>query len=234
MSEFWDKMFRKIGMMWQFDPADSAIFAHDLFAANGLQKILIPGVGYGRNAKFFVESGYDVTGIEISETAIRLARDKGLNFPIHSGSVNRMPFDEAVYDGIYCYALIHLLNQNERRQFLKNCHNQLRNGGLMVFIAVSKSYTKLYENGKPISKDRFRIKNGLDVFFYDSVSIEREFGKFGLIEYREIEELVKYMPDEEPMKFWMVVCRKSLENRNEKEVKGKVFSGQSQFSTTAN
>jgi len=210
MSDFWEEMFQKIGSLWEFEPADSAVYARNLFAENGFQKILIPGVGYGRNAKPFIESGFDVTGIEISETAIRLAREDGLDFSIYHGSVAQMPFDDSVYDGIYCYALIHLLNQNERKQFLKNCYNQLREGGLMIFVTVSKGYTKLYENGRPVSKDRFRIQNGLDVFFYDSVSIEREFGKFGLIEYREIEESVKHMPNEEPMKFWMVVCRKTV------------------------
>jgi SAM-dependent methyltransferase len=203
-------MFQKIGSAWSFEPTDSALQVSELFAYKNFSKILIPGVGFGRNAKPFVEKGIEVTGIEISETAIRLARENGLVFPIHHGSVAQMPFDDAVYDGIYCYALIHLLNQNERREFLKNCYNQLRKGGLMVFITVSKGYAKLYENGKPVSKDRFRIKNGLDVFFYDSVSIEREFGKFGSIEYREIEESVKHMPTEEPMKFWMVVCRKTV------------------------
>jgi len=208
MSEFWDEMFRKIGSVWTFEPANSALQISDLFASEKIGNVLIPGIGFGRNAKPFLEKGMDVTGIEISKTAIRLARENGLNFPIHHGSVAEMPFDDSVYDGIYCYALIHLLNQNERRQFLKRCHNQLREGGLMVFITVSKSYTKLYENGKPVSKNRFRIQNGLDVFFYDTETIVKEFGRFGLVEYTEIEEPVKHMPNEEPMKFWMVVCRK--------------------------
>jgi SAM-dependent methyltransferase len=208
MSEFWDEMFRKIGSVWTFEPANSALSTSDLFASEKIRNVLIPGIGFGRNAKPFVEKGMDVTGIEISETAIRLARENGLKIPIYHGSVAEMPFDDSVYDGIYCYALIHLLNQIERRQFLKNCSDQLRGEGLMVFITVSKGYTKLYQNGKPISKDRFRIQNGLDVFFYDPETIVKEFGKFGLIEYREIEEPVKHMPNEEPMKFWMVVCRK--------------------------
>jgi SAM-dependent methyltransferase len=210
MSEFWDNMFQKIGMMWQFEPADSTAFARDLLVQNKLRKILIPGVGYGRNAKLFVESGFDVTGIEISETAIQLARNTGLDIPIHHGSVVQMPFDDSVYDGIYCYALIHLLNKNERRQFLRSCYNQLREGGIMVFVAVSKTNPKLHENGKLISKDRFRIQNGLCVFFYDSDSVLKEFDRFGLVEYHEIDEPVKHMPNEEPMKFWRVVCRKPV------------------------
>jgi len=209
MTEFWDEMFRKIGSAWTFEPTDSAFQTSDLFASEKIKNVLIPGIGFGRNAKPFLEKGMDVTGIEISETAIRLARENGLKISIHHGSVSEMPFDDSFYDGIYCYALIHLLNQNERRRFLKNCYNQLRDGGIMVFITVSKSYTKLYENGQPISKDRFRIQNGLEVFFYNPETILKEFGRFGLVEFTEIEESIKHMPNEEPMKFWMVICRKN-------------------------
>lgn len=212
MSEFWDNMFQKIGTLWSFEPVDSAISTSDLFAEMGSQKILIPGVGFGRNAKPFLEKGMDVTGIEISETAIQLARENGLKIPIHHGSVAEMPFDDSVYDGIYCYALIHLLNKNERQQFMKNCYNQLREGGIMVFLVVSKGYSRLYENGKRISKDRFRMQNGLEVFFYDSESIKKEFGPFGLTGFREIEETVKHAPNGEPMRFWSVVCRKPSVN----------------------
>jgi len=212
MGEFWDNMFQKIGSAWSFEPTDSACQVSELFASNNFNKILIPGIGFGRNAKPFQEKGMDVTGIEISGTAIRIARENGLDFIIHHGSVAEMPFDDLVYDGIYCYALIHLFNQKERRQFLKNCFDQLREGGVMVFIAVSKGYTKLYENGRQISKDRFRLPNELNVFFYDPESIEREFGRFGLIEYCEIEEPVKHLPNEEPMKFWMVVCKKNIDS----------------------
>lgn len=207
MSEFWEEKYKQIGLLWQFEPADSAIKACDLFSENKFRKILIPGVGYGRNARLFVESGFDVTGIEISETAIRLARENGLDFPVHHGSVTQMPFDDTIYDGVFCYALIHLLNQNERRQFLKNCYNQLRLGGIMVFLVVSMEY-KLYGNGKLVSKNRFRIDKGLNVFFYDSASIEKEFGRFGLMEYHEMYEPVKHLDNEESMKFFQVVCRK--------------------------
>ena len=208
MSDFWEDKFQKIGLLWSFEPADSAIFARDLFAEKGFKSILIPGVGYGRNAKTFIDNGFEVTGIEISETAIGLARENGLDFRIYHGPVKRMPYGKSLYDGIFCYALLHLLNQNDRRQFLKNCFNQLQPGGMMVFIVVSKE-NKLYGNGRPVSIDRFLIDKGLTVFFYDSATIEKEFSLFGLLEYCEIDEPVKHMPNEEPMKFWRVVCRKS-------------------------
>ncbi|MDD2303218.1 MAG: class I SAM-dependent methyltransferase [Prolixibacteraceae bacterium] len=209
MSDFWEDKFQKIGLLWSFEPADSAIFARDLFAEKGFKSVLIPGVGYGRNAKTFIDNGFEVTGIEISETAIRLARENGLDFRIYHGPVKRMPYGKSLYDGIFCYALLHLLNQNDRRQFLKKCFDQLQPGGMMVFIVVSKE-NKLYGNGRLVSVDRFLIDKGLTVFFYDSATIEKEFSTYGLLEYCEIDEPVKHMPNEEPMKFWRVVCQKKV------------------------
>ena len=207
MKEIWEEKFQQIGLLWSFEPAESAIYARDLFAKNGLQNILSPGVGYGRNARVFTEGGMNVTGIEISETAIRLARENGLDFPIYHGSVMRMPFDKVQYDGIFCYAVLHLFNQTDRRQFLAKCFSQLRVGGMMVFIVASKNY-KMYGNGKLVSIDRFMIDKGLTVFFYDSATVEKEFAPFGLVEYSEIEEPVRHMENEEPMKVFRVVCRK--------------------------
>lgn len=208
MKEIWEEKFQQIGLLWSFEPSESAMYARDLFAKNALQHILIPGVGYGRNAKVFIESGMNVTGIEISETAIRLARENGLDFPVHHGSVLRMPFDKLTYDGIFCYAVLHLFNQTDRRQLLARCFNQLRVGGMMVFSVVSKNYNKMYGNGKLVSVDRFKIPKGPTVFFYDAVSVEKEFSHYGLVEYREIDEPVRHMENEEPMKFFRVVCRK--------------------------
>ncbi|HCY41464.1 MAG TPA: SAM-dependent methyltransferase [Prolixibacteraceae bacterium] len=207
MSEFWDNKFQKIGTNWSFEPTDSAIQTSELFAKNNFKTVLIPGVGFGRNAKPFTESGMDVTGIEISKTAIELARENGMDFRIHHGSVLKMPLDKEKYNGIFCYALLHLFNQTDRRKIMQKCFDQLQEKGLMVFVVVSDK-NKLFGNGKFVSYNRYMIEKGLTVFFYDSAAIEKEFAPFGLVEFREIDEPVKHIENEEPMKFWMVTCRK--------------------------
>ena len=80
----------------------------------------------------------------------------------------------------------------------------------MVFVVVSNEY-QLFGNGKLISKNRYRIEKGLTVFFYDSESIEKQFRPFGLVEYTEIDEPVRHLENEEPMKFFRVVCTKNPE-----------------------
>jgi SAM-dependent methyltransferase len=206
MIEYWESRFRHEGAMWKFEPSESAIYALNLFKKKKINKVLIPGFGYGRNAGIFIDRGFEVTGIEISESAIALARANGINCTIHHGSVTSMPFDNEQFDGIFCYALLHLLNKRERLAFLKACYNQLRYGGLMLFTLASR-HTALYGR-KKLSKDRYEISKGLRVYFYSSESVMKEFSDFGIIECNDIEEPVKFMEREDPVKLKFVICRK--------------------------
>lgn len=207
MPEYWETRFKNEGAMWKSEPSDSAIIALEIFTNNKINNILIPGIGYGRNAIVFTNNGFKVTGIEISRSAIDLANKSGLNCKIHHGSVTLMPFDDEKFDGIFCYALIHVLNSRERRGFLKSCYNQLIPGGVMIFVVACKQ-TNLYGRGRYLSKDRFEISKGLKVFFFDAESIAREFKNLGLIEFKNIEEPVKFMEGEDPVKMIFVVCKK--------------------------
>ncbi|QAA32119.1 class I SAM-dependent methyltransferase [Clostridium manihotivorum] len=207
MAEFWEASFIENQRMWGFEPADSAILAKDFFLEHNVKDILIPGIGYGRNAKIFLDNGIDVTGIEISKTAIDLARQSDLNINIYHGSVNDMPFDDKVYDGIFCYALLHLLSKAERSKFIEACYNQLKPEGYMIFTTISKD-APMFGKGKQLDKDYFEIMDGLKMFFYDAESIEEEFGKYGLMEISEIIEPHKNAENKPPFKFLMIKCQK--------------------------
>ncbi|MBI9069049.1 MAG: class I SAM-dependent methyltransferase [Salinivirgaceae bacterium] len=208
MIDFWESMFKKDQIAWGFEPSDSAIFAKDLFLEKEAKDILIPGIGYGRNANVFHENGMKVTGIEISKSAIDMAKSKiGHSINIHHGSVTKMPFDNKLYDGIFCYALIHLLNKPERKEFIKSCYHQLKANGYMIFTVISKK-TPMYGSGKQISSDRFKMPNGLNVFYYDSDSVEKEFENYGLVEYLEIQEPIKFMKNKPPLYCILIKCKR--------------------------
>jgi SAM-dependent methyltransferase len=207
--EFWELSFREKQAMWGFEAADSAYMALDLFCKNGLKKILIPGFGYGRNAKLFLDNGMDVAGIEISETAIELAKKHfGETVKVYHGSVNDMPFDDELYDGIFCYALIHLLNIRERKKLIADCFRQLKHYVYIVFSTISKE-DALYGKGKQLSKDRFERIKGAKLFFYDEDSIKREFDGYGLTDIQNIDEPVKHAESYPPMKFTVILCKKN-------------------------
>ncbi|QHW30877.1 class I SAM-dependent methyltransferase [Paenibacillus rhizovicinus] len=209
MTEIWESSFIENQMMWGFEPSESAILIKDLFLAKNVKDILIPGFGYGRNAKIFMDNGIRVTGIEISQTAIDLARKAGLANPVFHGSVSDMPFDDKQYDGIFCYALIHLLNKDEREKFIQACYNQLKPGGTMVFTTISKD-APMYGKGKQLGKDYYEIMDGMKMFFYDAESVDQEFGKYGQIDCSEIVEPHKNAENKPAFPFIMIKCHKEL------------------------
>jgi SAM-dependent methyltransferase len=207
--EFWESSFIEKQTMWGYEPTDSAILTNNFFVEKNVKEILIPGIGYGRNAKVFIDNEINVTGIEISKTAIDLAKQNGLDNNIIHGSVTDMPFDNKLYDGIFCHALIHLLNSRARKKFIKDCYDQLKPNGYMIFTTVSKK-APMFGKGKQLDKDYFEIMEGVNMFFYDSDSIKQEFGKYGLIGTSEIDEPNKNMINKAPIKFTIVKCKKEI------------------------
>jgi len=206
--EYWEELFSKYGTLWNFSPSDSAIEIAEFFYSKNLKKILIPGVGYGRNAKPFLDKGFELTGIEISESAIELAKEHNYNFPIFHGSVLDMPFNETKYDGIFCYSLLHLFNEATRSKILTICFNQLNENAYMTFVVVSINDTMLSKENE-ISTNRYLMENGLKVYFYDPNSIEEQFNKFGLVSYKEIDEPIKFMPNEPSLRCYIITCKKT-------------------------
>lgn len=197
--EFWEKSFIEKQEMWGFEPSNSAIATKDFFVERSVKNILIPGIGYGRNAQIFRDNGIAVTGIEISGTAIEMARKHyGTDLTIFHGSVTDMPFDNSQYDGIFCYAVIHLLGRNERKKMIRDCYDQLSKDGYMVFSVISKK-ADTYGKGRLISKDRYGIFGGIKMFFYDRESIHKEFREAGLFEITEINENYP---------FFLIKCKK--------------------------
>lgn len=208
MTEFWEESFKDKQEMWGQEPADSAVTTAGMFQRRGLKKILIPGFGYGRNAGPFIHHGMEVTGIEISETAIELARKRvGDNIKVYHGSVSSMPFDRISYDGIFCYALLHLLNEEDRKKLILDCYNQLNSGGYMVFVTISKK-DKRYGQGIETSKDTFETRHGVTLFFYDTESVKEDFGDYGLMETTEIIEPAKAQGEKPTQQFLYIICKK--------------------------
>lgn len=113
-----------------------------------------------------------------------------------------MPFDNQLYEGIYCYGLIYLLDKDERKKFIQDCFNQLAPNGWMVFTAITKE-AKTYGQGTPVNKDQFELFGGVKLFFYDKEALQEEFGNAGLLEVTKVEE------NDYP--FYLIKCRKQNE-----------------------
>jgi len=183
VTEFWEAAFTKMQLAWGLEPTASACLARDYFVRAGAKDVLIPGIGYGRNAKPFLESGMS---------------------PIHHGSVTDMPFNDRKHDGIFCYGLIYLLDAAGREKLLRDCYRQLSPGGHMIFTVISKK-APMYGQGPQLGEDWYERHPNLPMYFYGPESVEREFGRYGLVGFSEIDEVVSAS---ESLPFINVICKR--------------------------
>jgi SAM-dependent methyltransferase len=181
MSLFWEDRYRVEGKIWGDTPSRTAVYACELFRRAHVNSVLIPGSGYGRNARFFYEQGVSVTGIEISPEAVRLARQDNPDIQYHLGSVLDMPFGDKVFDGIYCFNVLHLLMKSERVLFLKKCISQLRKGGVIFFVVFSDREPS-YGKGLRVEENTFESKPGRPVHYYSDEDLRAEFDGFRILE----------------------------------------------------
>jgi len=187
MNTFWEERFREEGRIWGDNPSPTALCAIDLFKKAGVREVLVPGSGYGRNAGAFARAGFAVTGIEISETAVAMARRKSSDVRYHQGSVLDMPFDDSVYDGIYCFSVLHLFRKNDRAAFLGRCRDQLKDGGVLFFTVFSDKDPG-FGTGRMVEENTFESKPDREAHYYSEEDLVSEFRGFEIIRTGIVEE----------------------------------------------
>ncbi|MHA1989042.1 MAG: class I SAM-dependent methyltransferase [Promethearchaeota archaeon] len=184
---YWNSRFSKDGKIWGESPSKSAFYALELFKKYRIQKILIPGSGYGRHTKLFSENNYETVGIEISDKAIEVAKIFDPQTTFINGSVMELDNINEVFDAIYCYNVLHLFLTNERRNFLKKCYNKLNKNGLFFFTVFSDKEAS-FGKGKELEKHTFESKPGRPTHYFFEDDLINHFKDFNLIETDIIKE----------------------------------------------
>ncbi|MBM3266339.1 MAG: class I SAM-dependent methyltransferase [Candidatus Sericytochromatia bacterium] len=109
----------------------------DLVAGN----VLDAGCGTGENALFLAGRGFDVTGVDISPTAIARARDKaterGLRATFRVGDV-RLPADlEGPYRTVIDSGVFHVFDDADQARYVASLAQVLEPGGTFHMVVFS-------------------------------------------------------------------------------------------------
>ncbi|MFX0070699.1 MAG: class I SAM-dependent methyltransferase [Candidatus Hermodarchaeota archaeon] len=181
MEVYWNNRFIKETKIWGVSPSSTALHALALFQKYKVKKVLIPGSGYGRNSKLFSNHNFSVDGIEISEIAINIAKMHDEKSRFYHGNILNMPFNEVLYDAIYCYNTLHLFLENNRFKIIDKCYKQLKNNGVL-FIVVFSDKESSYGNGKEIEENTFETKPGRPVHYFSESDLINHFNMFKILE----------------------------------------------------
>ena len=181
MSDYWEQRYVSAGRIWGNAPSRTVEKAGDLFRREGLQRILIPGSGYGRHASYFASCGHFVTGVEISETAVALARKSNHDICYIHGSILDIPLQKDLFDGIFCFNTLHLFLAPDRHALIRKCFYALRPGGL-AFFAVFSEQDPSYGKGTQIEKNTFEATPGRPAHYFTEADLFTHFEDFQIVE----------------------------------------------------
>jgi len=107
-------------------------------------RVLEAGCGTGRDARVFRAKGAEVTGVDISEGLIAVARKENPDISFVSSSFLSLPFGDASFDGVWSHAsLVHLETVEEVRQALAEFYRVTKPGGfLYVYVKQQQGEEK--------------------------------------------------------------------------------------------
>jgi len=125
--------------------AEKKLFALDLLrqlrpspAEDGRPvRVLDLGCGTGRITQFLVEAGYDVTGADISTTAIARLKERGIDGFVHDVK-DPLPCEDHAFDVVWASDLLELVP--DIFLFVHEVHRVLLHGGLFVFTSVNMGW----------------------------------------------------------------------------------------------
>lgn len=111
------------------------------FSAFRGQRLLEVGCGIGTDLVRFARGGARVTGLDLSQTAIDLARK---NFEANGvaaeelrvGNGEALPFDEGTFDVVYAHGVIQYTA--DPAQLVRECHRVLKPGGTGIFMVYNR------------------------------------------------------------------------------------------------
>ena len=158
--------------------------------------ILDIGSGTGKHSNYLASMGNDVTGLEISSTAVELARlrAKEMNVAVDYRIADigmPYPFSNEYFDLVIDVMSSNSLNEKEREIYLKEVLRVLKMGGHFFVRALCK-------DGDKNAKNLLRLNPGLEYDTYinkDMDLVERVFSHDDFVnmysKYFKIQELIK-------------------------------------------
>ena len=191
--KFYDLLSPDFDLMvsWEKRLKNEAPFFKKLFEENKVKEILDLACGTGHHSTFFAKSGYEVTGIDLSEKMLQVARKNakgisGVQF-LKGGFLDVYPKLKDRFDAVICLgnSLPHLLSQKDLKKTLLNIYNLLNPGG--IFILQNRNYDKILKKKIRFMLPNITERNGEKIVFFRILDFLKDKVVFNLVTFRQKE-----------------------------------------------
>ncbi|MEE8354017.1 MAG: class I SAM-dependent methyltransferase [Dehalococcoidales bacterium] len=136
----WEQAYRRGFADATLEPHEDVAWLDDTFTASGVAGILDLGCGDGRHLAHFARLGYDLTGLDCSPTALRLAAERlgarcqGVRLVL--GAMAVLPFADGAFDAVVSFQVLNHGRIADIRRGIAEIGRVLTPGG-RLFAVVS-------------------------------------------------------------------------------------------------
>lgn len=122
------------------DASVAARYGDEFFDALDGDRILDVGCGPGPDLETFADRGYDVTGIDLTPSFLRAARDQVPDAALARGDMRRLPFEAGSFDGVWASASLLHVPRADATAALREFRRVLDGNGV-AFVSVKRGET---------------------------------------------------------------------------------------------
>jgi len=181
-----------------------------------LERLLVLdlGSGTGKNSIFLSERESIVTGIDLSDTAVRLAKDRsqtaGLNIKFIKSSIGEIfPFEDNSFDLILDIVSSNSLSDAERKVYLQECRRVLKPEGYVFIKALCKDgdkhATALIEKFPGKEKDTYVMPGtGLIERVWTKKDITSYYSSFKILNFERKSSYTSFEGKSYKRNFWLM------------------------------
>lgn len=205
---YWQKTFIQKPEMFGSQPSQPARASAELFAREGINRILELGGGQGRDTLYFAGAGFRIQMLDYSDSAVAAVTEKARQLDL-SGSVTALchdiraplPFDDESFDACYSHMLYCMALTTSELEFLSaEVRRVLRPQGLHIYT-VRHTGDPDYGTGIHRGEDMYE-NNGFIVHFFSHEKVEHLAKGYTILGVDELEE------GKLPRKLFIVTLRK--------------------------
>lgn len=140
-------------------------------------KVLDLACGPGRDAKFFIEQGFEVVGVDLGEKVIAKAKQVCPKAIFHVMDMCDLKFEDGSFDGIWFNAGLFAIEKKYNAQVLKKIHAILKKDS-PLFISVKEGQGEGFMLDKRYNVEKYfalhtkdEIKNLLEQAGFEIINI---------------------------------------------------------------
>ncbi|MCD4759984.1 class I SAM-dependent methyltransferase [archaeon] len=151
--EMFEKIYEGVAVWTEFGPPKEL---RDLVESGEIKpcNVLDVGCGEGFYAIYLASKGFDVTGIDISENAIKLAKEnatkQGVKIKFMALDVDDLDIINDKFDFVFEWAILHHIIPEQRNKYLENIKRILNKKGKYLSICFNNQNPDFGAKGKDL------------------------------------------------------------------------------------